>query len=189
MRASPSHLSGALRPGLVVWFTGLPSSGKSTLAAQVHARLLQRGRACCVLDGDAVRAAIVPRPGYTAEARDAFYATLARLAALLARQGLVVLVPATAHRAAYRAEARALAPAFVEVYVEVDAAECARRDDKGLYAAVDHGDAKGLPGRDLAYEPPVQPELVAHGGLDLAAVTSILTRIDARIDATKGAVP
>ena len=134
--------------GAVVWITGLPSSGKSTFAERLQRRLLEAGLACCTLDGDAVRHALVPAPGYTPEARDAFYATLAGLAALLAAQGLVVVVPATAHRAAYRAEARRVAPRFVEVYVAVDAGECRRRDAKGLYAATGAGLAVGLPGAD-----------------------------------------
>ncbi len=148
--------------GAVIWITGLPSSGKSTLAAHLHPRLLAAGLASCTLDGDLVRASLVPTPGYTPEARDAFYATLARLAALLAAQGLVVIVPATAHRAAYRAEARRLAPRFVEVHVTTAADECRRRDAKGLYAGL----TTGLPGADLAYEPPDAPEVTASGGND-----------------------
>lgn len=164
--------------GVVVWFTGLPSSGKSTLASQVHERLARADRAACLLDGDQVREALVPSPGYTPEARDAFYSTLARLAALLAGQGLVVLVPATAHRAAYRAEARSLSPSFVEVFVQADTEECARRDAKGLYAAVREGRAAGLPGVDLAYEPPDAAEVVATGGRDEDAITSLLALLD-----------
>jgi adenylylsulfate kinase len=156
--------------GAVVWVTGLPSSGKSTFALRLQERLRDLGRPSCILDGDEVRRALVPAPGYTPEARDAFYATLARLAALVAAQGLVVVVPATAHRAAYRAEARALAPRFVEVHVTASAEECRRRDAKGLYAA---GTA-GLPGADLAYEPPEAPDVVAAGGLDAGAVERVL---------------
>lgn len=167
--------------GIVVWLTGLPSSGKSTLAALLARRLLDAGRCACVLDGDEVRHALVPAPGYTPEARDAFYATLARLAALLAGQGLVVLVPATAHREAYRAEARRLSPGFLEVLVDVDAAECRRRDAKGLYAAAQEGHATGLPGADLAYEPPAAPDVVAHGGQDERAATEILARLAAAL--------
>ncbi len=178
MRDSPSISPLDGPRGVVIWLTGLPSSGKSTLAARVHAQLLQRGRASCVLDGDEVREALVPPPGYGPEARDAFYATLARLASLLAHQGLVVLVPATAHRAAYRAEARALAPAFIEVYVQVSVEECARRDAKGLYAAVAEGRAEGLPGLDLAYEAPRALEVLASGGHDDGAITEILARVD-----------
>lgn len=163
--------------GAVVWITGLPSCGKSTLATALSARLRAQGRAACVLDGDEVRAALVPQPGYSDEERDAFYATLARLAALLAGQGLVAVVPATAHRAAYRAEARVLAPRFVEVHVDVDPAECARRDAKGLYAAAQQGAATSLPGRGVTYEAPASPEVVARGGQDDDALDAILARL------------
>ncbi|MFT3774232.1 MAG: adenylyl-sulfate kinase [Minicystis sp.] len=166
--------------GTVVWITGLPSSGKSTLAAQLARRLGERGRAACTLDGDEVRKVLVPAPGYTPEARDAFYATLAGLAALLAAQGLVVIVPATAHRAAYRAEARRMAPAFVEVHVAVDAEECRRRDAKGLYAATGEGRAAGLPGADLAYEPPGSPDVIAQGGHDEEAIAAVLAILATR---------
>jgi adenylylsulfate kinase len=160
--------------GAVVWITGLPSSGKSTLAGALRRRLIEAGIPSCILDGDEVRAALVPRPGYAPDARDAFYATLAALATLLAAQGLVVLVPATAHRASYRDAARARAPRFVEVYVAVDPDECRRRDAKGLYAASSSGQTSGLPGADLAYEPPSSPEVVAAGGHDEVAVTRIV---------------
>jgi len=164
-------------PGAVVWITGLPSSGKSTLAERVQRRLIEAGISCCTLDGDAVRAALVPSPGYTPEARDAFYATLARLAALLAGQGLVAVVPATAHHARYRAEARRLAPRFVEVYVAVSTDECRRRDAKGLYAATGAGRATGLPGADLAYEVPDAPDVTATGGEDDEAAMRVLARL------------
>lgn len=163
--------------GAVVWITGLPSSGKSTLAAALHERLRALGRAACVLDGDEVRAALVPQPGYSAEARDAFYATLAKLAALLAAQGLVTVVPATANRAAYRAEAKRIAPRFVEVHVDVDLEECARRDAKGLYAAAKAGDNASLPGAGVAYEAPEAPDVVARGGHDARAIEDVLERI------------
>ena len=170
----------AASEGAVVWITGLPSSGKSTLASAIHDRLRALGRSACKLDGDEVRAAIVPRPGYTPEARDAFYATLARLAAMLAAQGLVVVVPATAHRASYREDARRVAPRFVEVWVDTGADECARRDAKGLYAAARHGDTTSLPGADVAYEPPVAPDVTAKGGLDTDAVDGVLDLLSRR---------
>ena len=116
--------------GGVVWITGLPSSGKSSLAAAVHERLLAGGIASCVLDGDDVRQALVPTPGYTPQQRNDFYRTLAVLAVMLARQGLVVLVAATAHRRAHRDQARAATPHFLEVYVNTPLDECERRDTK-----------------------------------------------------------
>ena len=160
--------------GAVIWITGLPSSGKSVLAERVHRRLKYEGKPCCVLDGDEVREALVPSPGYDEDARNAFYETLARLAALLARQGLLVIVPATAHLRAYRDRARELAPRLVEAYVHTDRQTCAHRDSKGLYAAVQKGQAHGLPGVDLEYEPPHAPEIVALGGYDEAAIEKIV---------------
>lgn len=76
------------------------------------------GKPCVMLDGDAVRDSLVPRPGYSPEDRDAFYETLARLAALLPRQGIVVIVEATSHRAVYRDRARRLVLRFFEVHIE-----------------------------------------------------------------------
>ena len=160
-----------------MWLTGLPSSGKSTLAAAMRERLGERS---CLLDGDEVRDALVPRPGYGDEARDQFYASLANLAALLARQGLVVLVPATAHRRSYRDRARAVAPRFVEIHVATGADECAERDPKGLWA----GPARAnLPGAGVEYEAPEQPDITAEGGLDPGAIEALVRRLrDLSID-------
>lgn len=149
--------------GVVVWFTGLPSSGKSTLARAVAARLERDNIRAVLLDGDEVRSALRPAPGYDDAARDAFYETLANLAALLASQGHVVLVPATANRRAFRDRARALAARFIEVFVDTSADECRRRDAKGLYAQAASGGAAHLPGAGASYEAPERPEVVAHG--------------------------
>jgi adenylylsulfate kinase len=160
--------------GVVVWLTGLPRSGKSTLAQAVRARLVDRGRPPVILDGDEVRHAL-DAPGYDEAARDHFYSALARLAAMVARQGFVVLVPATAHRRAWREAARALAPAFVEVHVATPLAECMAHDRAGLYASTARD---ALPGVGVAYEPPAAPEVVAGGGHDHAAVDRVLGAIE-----------
>jgi adenylylsulfate kinase len=162
--------------GAVVLVTGLPSSGKSTLARRLVSRLREAGRAAIVLDGDEVRAALVPAPGY---APAEFYATLAHLAALLARQGLVVAVAATASRRAHRAGARALAPRFVEVLVDVPAEECARRDAKGLWARARAGEVADLPGAGAPYERSERPDVVAGGGEDASAVEAIVRLLGA----------
>ena len=159
--------------GAVVWLTGLPSSGKSTLALRMLGRLREVARPAAVLDGDEVRDALVPRPGYTLGERDAFYTTLGRLAALLARQGLVVIVAATAHRREWRDRARALAPRFLEVHLDAPAAECRRRDAKGLYARA----VAGLPGAGVEYEAPETPDVAAFGGEDVSALQRILERL------------
>lgn len=163
-----------------MWIAGRPASGKSTLAARAHAAIASRGAAACVLDGDAVRDALVPRPGYDEASRGAFYETLARLAALLAGQGLVVLVAATAGRDAYREAARAIAPRFVEVLVDVPPEVCAARDPKGLYARAAAGLAPDVPGVGAPFEAPARPDVVAAGGHDagaLAAVVALATAV------------
>ena len=165
--------------GVVIWLTGLPSSGKSTLAGRLQRRLGEAGHACVQLDGDQMRAALVPRPGYDARSRDDFYATLGRLAGLFAAQGLAVIVSATAHRRAHRDEARRVAPRFVEVFVDVPADACALRDPKGLWTAARSGALRGLPGADVFYEPPKHPEVRARGGLDDRAVDEVLRHVTA----------
>jgi adenylylsulfate kinase len=160
--------------GAVVWITGRPSSGKSVLAERLRKRLLHAHRPSVVLDGDAVRAAIKPPVGYDEQTRRDFYETLANLAALFAAQGLVVIVPATAHLREYRDRARQLAPRYIEVYVHVPAERCAERDAKGLYAAVREGKVTGLPGADLPYEVPEAPDVIALGGYDDEAIGKIV---------------
>jgi adenylylsulfate kinase len=139
----------------------------------VRERLRADATPCAVLDGDDVRRTFVPSPGYTARERDAFYASLAGLAALLAGQGLVVLVPATAHARAFRERARRMAPRFCEVHVATPLADCQARDEKGLYARA----ASQLPGAGVPYEAPSAPEVVANGGGDAAAVDAVVAWI------------
>lgn len=162
--------------GSIVWITGLPSSGKSTLARALAAELERARVPVCTLDGDDVRNALVPTPGYSALERSDFYESLARLAALLADQGLVVLVPATAHRRVFRDRARRLFPDFLEVWVDTSVRDCLARDPKGLYAAAATR-PNALPGMGIEYEAPEVPDVVAHGGADPNAVRSLLERL------------
>ncbi len=154
----------------VVWITGLPSAGKSTFAQALAAELRAAGEAVAVLDGDAVRACLVPEVGYAPHERANFYETLARLAALLAGQGLTVIVPATANRRAFREHARALAPSFIEVWLDTPLAVCRERDAKQLYAKSHAGAAAHVPGAGEEYEPPRSPEIIAHDGGDRDAL-------------------
>ena len=160
--------------GIVVWFTGLPASGKSTLAARVNALLRHPA---VLLDSDEMRA-ILETSSYATSDRERFYRVLARLAATFAAQGLVVLVAATAHLRAHRDHARALAPTFVEVWVRTPAPTCAQRDQKGLYARAAAGEIVALPGAGVEYEAPSRPELTADGGHDELAAAAIVARIE-----------
>ncbi|GEJ55992.1 adenylyl-sulfate kinase [Anaeromyxobacter diazotrophicus] len=169
--------------GIVLWITGLPCAGKSTLAARAQAAARRERLPAVLLDGDAVRAALLPAPGYDAAGRDQFEATLARLAALIASQGFAVLVAATAHRRAWRDAARAMAPAFAEVHVATPLGVCERRDAKGLYAAARAGRVHHLPGLDARYEPPLSPEVTATGGEDALAVQRMVALARAALTA------
>ena len=163
--------------GRVVWIDGLPSSGKSTLARHLVRRLGREGRASLLLDGDDVRAALVPPPGYDPAGRDAFYETLAGLAALAAAQGLVAVVAATSSRRAHRESARRRWPALLEVFVDVPVEACARRDAKGLYARAARGEIAALPGAGEPFERPEAPDVRARGGEDVEAVEEIARRL------------
>jgi adenylylsulfate kinase len=159
----------------VVWITGRPASGKSTLGGRLVAWLREDGTPCVLLDGDEIRDALGRPAGRGPEERDAFYEALARLAALLARQGLVVIVAATAHRRIYRDRARALATRFIEVHVATPREECERRDPKHLYARARSGAAAGVPGADEPFELPVAPDVIARDGEDERAVSHVVT--------------
>jgi adenylylsulfate kinase len=163
--------------GAVVWLTGLPASGKSTLAERIRQRLLEEGGAAVLLDSDALRPVLAPDLDYRSAGRDEFYRRLAELAAVIARQEVVAVVAATAPTRAQRARARALAPRFVEVFLDVPLDECAARDPKGLYARAKAGEAPDLPGAGAPYEPPSEPDVVAAGGQDDDAVDAVVVRL------------
>lgn len=167
--------------GVLVWMTGKPSSGKSTLGQALFDALTAEGVRPCLLDGDQVRGAIVPPPGYDEKARDEFYFTLANLASLLVHQGHVVIVPATASRSEYRERARGMCPSFVEVFVDASLAEVQERDAKGLYRAVREGRVTGVPGADEPYDEPRTPAFVAQGGKDAATLGRLVASVLAQV--------
>jgi adenylylsulfate kinase len=160
--------------GAVVWFTGLPASGKTTLAGRAHAELTRRGIAAVLLDSDELRLVLAPELGYGARERGEFYRRLAALAGIVARQGAIALVAATAPERRHREAAREAAPRYFEIFVDTGAAECEARDIKGLYRAARAGRAPDLPGVGSEYEVPADPAVVAHGGEDTAALDRIV---------------
>lgn len=146
------------KQGFAVWITGLPASGKSTVAAALASELNARGEAVEVLESDALRKIFTPHPRYDEAERDAFYAQIAYLGGLLARHGVAVIFAATANRRRYRDRARQQIPRFLEVYVDTPLEVCMRRDPKGIYRL-----AREVPGLQAPYEPPLHPDLVIHG--------------------------
>jgi len=146
-----------------VWFTGLPASGKSTVAAAVEAELVRAGRAAYRLDGDNLRHGVCGDLGFTAEDRDRNVRRTAEVARLFADAGVVALVSVVSPYAAARAFARELHEQdgirFIEVFVNTPIEVCEERDPKGLYARAKAGELKGFTGVDDPYEPPVAPDV------------------------------
>ncbi len=149
--------------GATVWFTGLPSAGKTTLASALAERLQGTGRPLEILDGDAVRPILSPELGYSRADRDANVARIGWVAARLAAHGVLVLAsvvsPFAAARDGVRSDHEASKTPFLEVHVATPVAVCAERDVKGLYARQRTGELANLTGIDGEYESPRSPEL------------------------------
>jgi len=159
--------------GATVWFTGLPASGKSTVAAGLEVELLSAGRSAYVLDGDNLRHGLNGDLGFSAEDRAENVRRTAEVSTLLADAGVVVLVSLVSPYRADRDRARAAherrSLPFLEVHVATSLEECERRDPKGLYARARAGELRGLTGVDDPYEPPEHAEVVIQGGEPLEA--------------------
>jgi adenylylsulfate kinase len=151
------------RPGSTIWLTGLPSSGKTTIARALAVRLGADGHRIELLDGDDLRKHLTADLGFSRDDRDTNVRRVGFVARLLARNGVTVLVPVIAPYAAARAEVRdehqADGVAFVEVHVATPVEICADRDVKGLYAKQRSGEISGLTGVDDPYEAPQAPDL------------------------------
>lgn len=151
----------------VVWFTGLPGCGKTTIAKGVKAKLEEQGTKVKVLELDEIRRVITPEPTYTDQEREVVYASLAYMAKLLSEAGTNVIVDATANRRRYRDLARELIPNFAEVYVKASLAACIEREQgrkavyspKGIYAKAG-SEGANVPGVNVAYEEPIDPGVV-----------------------------
>lgn len=164
------------RRGAVVWLTGLPAAGKTTIAEALAAKLAGRVPVE-VLDGDAVRAHLSKGLGFSREDRDTNVARIAFVAHLLARNGVLVIVAAISPYRAARDDARRQIGDFVEVHVVTPLAECIARDPKGLYRRALAGELTGVTGIDDPYEPPLCPELTVGSAVEAVdAISAHLTR-------------
>jgi bifunctional enzyme CysN/CysC len=146
--------------GAVLWLTGLPASGKSTLARALERRLFSQGGSPILLDGDTLRAGLNSDLGFSAQDRAENIRRLAEIATHLARNGHIAIVAAVSPSADDRAAARRIADtAFREVYVATSAEVCESRDPKGHYAKARAGSLHGFTGIGNDYQPPTASEL------------------------------
>jgi adenylyl-sulfate kinase len=145
--------------GFTVWFTGLSSAGKTTLATMLGERLQARGMKVELLDGDVVRTNLSKGLGFTKEDRDINIRRIGFVCHLLSRNGVVAIASAISPYRAVRDENRALIGKFVEVYVECPLEVLIQRDQKGLYRRALKGEVTMVTGIDDPYEPPLAPEV------------------------------
>ncbi|HEX2094144.1 MAG TPA: adenylyl-sulfate kinase [Longimicrobiaceae bacterium] len=161
----------------VIWLTGLPGAGKTTLARALERELFARGCQTMLLDGDQLRHGLTGDLGFSEEDRRENVRRVGEVARLFFEQGSIVLCSLVSPFRRDRDRVRELLPegTFFEVYVECDVEECRRRDPKGLYARADRGEVLELTGVSSPYEPPEHPELVAR--TDRESVAAVVARL------------
>jgi adenylylsulfate kinase len=148
--------------GFTVWLTGLPSSGKSTLAKMLFAELQARGLKTELLDGDVVRTHLSKGLGYSKEDRDTNILRIGWVAERLTHHGVAVIVSAISPYRAIREQVRRQVGEFIEVFVSCPVEECARRDAKGLYEKAFRGEIDNFTGVSDPYEPPERAEVTVE---------------------------
>jgi len=155
--------------GVVLWFTGLSGSGKSTIARAVEKRLFEEGHLCYVLDGDNIRFGLNKNLGFSPGDREENIRRISEVAKLFADAGVITLTAFISPYRADRDKARDLLKPgeFIEIYVDCPLEECEKRDTKGLYKKARAGEIKEFTGISAPYEEPFSPELV----LDTAVET------------------
>jgi len=159
--------------GATVWLTGLPASGKSTIAEELERALVASGRPAYLLDGENVRHGLSGDLGFSAADRHEHARRVASVARMIADAGLVSVVALVSPAAADREWARQLHEEaglqFVEAWVDTPLEECERRDPHGLYARARAGTLAGFTGVDAPYEVPERPDVRLHGASEPAA--------------------
>jgi adenylylsulfate kinase len=152
--------------GYTLWFTGLPSSGKSTLARMVETRLTHMGFHTEVLDGDEVRLRLSKGLGFSKEDRDENIRRISYVANIITRCGGVAITCAISPYREIRDEARKEIGRFVEIYVKCPIEECIKRDVKGLYKRAISGEISNFTGISDPYEEPLQPEITVETNIE-----------------------
>lgn len=168
------------KKGFTVWFTGLPSAGKSTLAEILAQELRERGHGVEVLDGDVVRQHLCKGLGFSKEDRDENIRRIGFVCSLLTKHGATAIAAAISPYRAIRDEVRTSIGNFIEVYVKASVEICIQRDVKGLYKKALAGEIRGFTGVDDPYEPPLNPEMTIETEMEKPreSATRILRRLE-----------
>ena len=179
-KAARQELNG--HKAMVLWFTGLSGSGKSSIADALEQQLHKRGVRTYILDGDNVRHGLNQDLGFSDGDRIENIRRVAEVAKLMVDAGLVVLASFISPFRAERDMARRLMADddFVEIFVDTPIEEAERRDVKGLYAKARRGELPNFTGIDSPYEEPDSPEIHLKAGEDSieACVQQILNYLD-----------
>jgi adenylyl-sulfate kinase len=146
--------------GFVIWFTGLPCSGKTTIADKVAEILKGERLKVERLDGDIVRQGLTRDLGFSKEDRDKNIERVTFVAKLLSRNGVAAIVSFVSPYRERRDLARKETTNFIEVYAKCSVEECIKRDVKGMYKKALRGEIKDFTGVNDPYEEPLNPELI-----------------------------
>lgn len=146
-------------PAFVLWFTGLPASGKKAVADEVFERLKGLGLKAERLDSNDVRP-LFPTLGFSPEEVDRHVRRAGHLCSMLEKNGVSVVASFVSPYRESRRFARSLNANFIEVHMQSTVAACEQRDDKGHYAKARQGEYKFFPGVDVPYEEPLQAEII-----------------------------
>ena len=146
--------------GFVVWLTGLPGSGKTTIARELGPKLVALGFPVEILDGDEIRQNLSKGLGFSREDRETHLKRSVYVAKLLSRNRVAVIAAFISPYRNIREYARKETTNFLEVFVKCSVETCARRDPKGLYKKASSGQIKDLTGPQDLYEAPLNPDLV-----------------------------
>ena len=146
---------------VMIWFTGLSGSGKSTIAIALERELHKRGLLCRILDGDNIRSGINNNLGFSPEDRVENIRRIAEVGKLFVDTGVITIAAFISPNNELREMASAIIGKadFLEVYVSTPLAECERRDVKGLYAKARKGEIKEFTGVSAPFEAPERPDL------------------------------
>ena len=160
-RAHQAELLREARKPCILWLTGLPAAGKTTLAREIARQLHKLGLRAFVLDGDELRQGLNSDLGFSHAARSESVRRAGHAATLLADSGTIAVVALISPFRRHRERIRVLAGGgrFVEIFVDAPLEVCERRDPKGLYASARAGDIQSVTGVDSPYEPPEDPDI------------------------------